>query len=219
MYKLFNCRVATELTIPEENFGHFLEAPQTQGILTHASLVDLEKKISKLPQKFQEQKQRVICVHLISQKYRDFYSDDLVRNIIKDGYPAKLGKESGFVHQFLTLLPFYDTDDIDLKSEVADYSSALSDGEFLANVDEYVKADPLVKPATQEATTIAYAHFTTALSRAFGALMQVSRQKQQDIARSQVIEKLDRQKKEAQEKSTELFVQQINSCSMHEDKM
>ncbi|KAF9443582.1 hypothetical protein P691DRAFT_778790 [Macrolepiota fuliginosa MF-IS2] len=199
-----------ELPQLKEKFSQFLQEPQARSILTHASL-DLGRKLSGLPLKFQEQKKRVACVCLVHRNYSDFFDDNFVETVIKDGYPDTLSKSNDLVHRLLSALPFYDAGDVDLKSEVASYSATISDGDFLGNIGEYVNMCSLVAPATHEAIGIAYTHVTSILSKAFGVLMPISQRAHEEMARASVTKDLEDQKREAQKESIALFVRQINS--------
>lgn len=191
-----------------------LKACQAESVLSHGSLTELERKMSELPQAFHEQKRRIACVRVISKRYRDHYDDTLVRNIIREGSLEKLGARQG---NAWIRIPFLSSGasggDINIKDDVMQYCEALSDQEFLSNIERYIKDEPLVEPATRCALESAYSYLSSALTRTFGSFMPTVLKKQREVVKAQIAEQLDFSKQEALRRSAELFSQEINSAS------
>lgn len=167
-----------------------------------------------LPSPFQDQKHRVACVRVVAQKYNAHYNEDLVRRIIQDGSPEKLAiRKNTSVWQRLN--PFGssgpDVSDTDIKSDVMQLCDSLSDQEFLANIDAYVKDEALVEPATRRAVELAYDHLTSTLSKASGLLMKDLLRKYRDATTARATEQINAYRLDGLKRSADLFIQQINS--------
>ncbi len=199
------------LNPPEDKQAGFLSSD-----FSHPSLAEFERKSLELPSGFRDQKQRVLCVRVILQKYSQYYDEGLVRTVILGGTLDKLrGRQSNTWRSYLSaLLPANNaTPDIDIKKDVNQHCSQISDQEFLANLDRYVMDEPLVEAATRRALDVTYDHLSVVLSKAFASLMPLALKKHQDSTKAQLIQELDNVKKDALDRSTETFIKEINSVS------
>jgi hypothetical protein len=172
----------------------------------------LQRKISAFPGKFQEQKKRIACVHIISRKHREHYNDYLIRSIIKDGSPVKLGakKNSSWFGYFLGS---DSGTEIDFQKEVDEYCRMLSDQEFISNLDSYVDDEPLLNPATRSALESANAHISSTLSKIYREFVQVVLTEQRKIMRARAIAECDQRRQEVASRSATIFIREVNALS------
>jgi hypothetical protein len=199
----------------------FFTTNHAEATFSHSSITDFKSKISEISGKFQEQKKRIACVHVISRKYREHYNDDLICSIIEDGSPLKLGakKKSSWLSNFNFLLPGRGADsgiEIDLQDEVEEYCRMLSDQEFISNLDSYVDDQPLVNPATRSALESANAHISSTLSKIFVDFVQVVLKEQRKTMRAGVIAECDQRREEAARHSARMFTREVNALSTSE---
>jgi hypothetical protein len=197
------------------NFGDFLRNSRAD-FLPHASLFDFEKKISNFPAGFRDQKNRIACVLLIRRQHNAHYSESLAESIIKDGFPAKLGRKQST--SWLTQIPRLfssgdSSDEIDLKKAVGQYAKGISDQEFLVSLSDYVNEDPLLEPATRSAFDLVHDHITSELGKIFGKFYQFVLGKQREVDRGKVAEQCKESQKEALRRSTDVLSEEINSIS------
>lgn len=171
---------------------------------SHVAFKTLRKKITELPGGYRSQKKRIICVRLIAQNYRELYTEKLVRAIVADGFTGHLQA----IFETKTWRPYYT-----FESEVETSCHKLPDQEFLAQVGQYVKDEPLIELATRQAIERVYTHLDNALKSALGQIASFILERQKDTAKLQLDEKLRTYEADRQKKSTDIFVQDINSAS------
>jgi hypothetical protein len=200
--------------VPKDKLVNLLKNIRAENILSSKPLKNFATKLTGLPADFLDQKHRVACVRVISVGYPQHADEATIRSIIKDGSPGKFERKNST--SWLPKIPFFSSgstndNSVDIKAEVEEFCKQLSDGEFLANLDDYVKQEPLVQPATRRASELAYDHFSSTLTRTFGSMLSTVLTMKREFAAGQVNQRCTADKKEALRSSNELFYQQINS--------
>ncbi|KAF5362168.1 hypothetical protein D9756_002245 [Leucocoprinus leucothites] len=196
----------------KSKFTAYLKAHKAEDVLSHASLLEFERKISEFPFGFRDQKQRIACVQVISKKYREHYNDDSVRSIIGGGQPENLGPKQ--TNLWTYIWSFINSgEESDLKKDVEEYCRRISDRDFLADLDTYMESEPLVEPATRRVSELVHTYLSNNLTRIFGSFISFVLKKQRDLTRSQLVEECKQDKEEAGRRSAAMFIQGINSVS------
>lgn len=185
----------------EEIIAGLLPSP-----FSHPSLVELEKKSPEMPETFRDQKRRVSCVQLISRNYLQYYNEELVRAVVKEGVPDKLGKTQNSWRSYFLLSPNNAMFNIDIQGLITKRCKRVPNRIFLANLDRYVKEEPLVEPATRRALDTAYDHLSTVLKNVFTSFMPA-------VLKVQLVQELGIAKQTALDQSTGTLIEQINSLS------
>jgi len=170
--------------------------------------LNLETKISEFPSSFREQKQRIVCVHIIAQKYPRHYNEQLIHDIIKDGYKERLGAQQSI---FTRWFSSRSGEEMDLKKDVEEYCRKVSDKDFIAHLDTQLEREPLVEPAVCSIYELVYSSISRTLMKHFDSFKKFALAKQSEIMKASVINEWKQAKEEKSKISGKTFIEDINS--------
>ncbi|KAF5362170.1 hypothetical protein D9756_002248 [Leucocoprinus leucothites] len=222
-----------ELQKLREGFDSFLSSCRTHHHHLPA-LHEFKKAIGKInSEEFREQKKRIVCVQIIRKDDTDRKHDDLVKRVIAQGIPSETvetpkQEKGGIFSSLLSIWPSFTSGPIQsipapvdakkIKAMVNEHHRGLSDVQFIKDIPNYLRDEPLIEPATRAALRDAHHFFAKHISKAFGSLMPQCFSARDRLCQIQIGKTVANKKASALKDSLQLLVSQIETSQTESNR-